>query len=63
MKILINRGNKQNAKSYPFWDELLLLLKDYEVKEIKGILPEKDIIDLINWSDIWITIDTFLPAS
>src|ERR1035437_215856 len=60
MKILINRGNIQNCKSYPYWDELVLLLKDHEVKEIKGILPEQEIIDLVNWCDIWITIDTFL---
>ena len=61
MKILISRGNIQNAKSYPFWDELILLLKNHEIKEIKGILPEHEIIDLVNWSDEWISIDSFLP--
>lgn len=60
MNILINRGNLINAKSYPYWEELLVLLKDHKVKEIKGILPEKEIIDLVNWSDVWITIDSFL---
>ncbi len=60
MNILINRGNIQNTKSYPFWEELILLLKDHEVKEIKGILTEKEIIDLVNWSDVWIATDSFL---
>ena len=61
MKILIIRGNIQNAKSYPYWDELLSLLKDQEIKEIKGILSEQEIIGLINWCDCWISIDSFLP--
>ncbi len=60
MHILIIRGNNQNCKSYPYWEELLLLLKDHEVKEIKGILSEQEIIDLINWSDVWINIDSFV---
>lgn len=60
MKILINRGNLINAKSYPYWDELLVLLKDHKVKEIKGTIPIKEIIDLVNWCDTWVTIDTFL---
>lgn len=60
MKILINRGNLENAKSYPYWEEFLALAKDHEIKEIKGILPEQEIIDLVNWCDVWITIDSFL---
>ena len=58
-KILINRGNVINAKSYPFWDELNL--KDHEVKEIKGILSSQELIDLVNWCDTWVSIDSFLP--
>ena len=61
MKILINRGNLQNAKSYPYWDELISLLKDDEVKEIKGIMPIKEIVELVNWCDVWLSIDSFLP--
>jgi hypothetical protein len=61
MKILINRGNVVNAKSYPYWEELIALLKSHEIKEIKGILKEQEIIDLVNWSDVWISIDSFLP--
>lgn len=60
MKILINRGNLNNAKSYPFWEELLVLLKDHEVKEIKGILKEQEIKDLVKEADCVVTIDTFL---
>ena len=61
MKILICRGNFETPKSYPHWKELLELLKDHEVKEIKGILTEDEIINVVNWSDIWITVDSFLP--
>jgi hypothetical protein len=61
MKILICRGNFDTPKSYPYWEELLNLLKDNEIKEIRGILSENEIIDLVNWSDVWITIDSFLP--
>lgn len=61
MKILISRGNLQNAKSYPFWEEFLALIPEHEVKEIKGILSEKEIIDLINWSNIWVSVDSFIP--
>jgi ADP-heptose:LPS heptosyltransferase len=62
MNILVIRGNIQTAKSYPdpYWDELIKLLKDHEIKEIKGILPEQEIIDLVNWCDTWISIDSFL---
>ena len=61
MKILINRGNVQNAKSYPYWEEFLKLAKDHEIIEIKGLLPIKDIVTLIEGCDKWISIDSFLP--
>ena len=61
MKILINRGNIQNAKSYPYWDEFIALAKDHEIKEIKGILSTQELKDLVNWSDTFVTIDSFLP--
>lgn len=60
MKILINKGLVINAKSYPYWEEFLNLIKDYEVKVIDKKLPLKEIIELVNWCDIWISIDTFL---
>ena len=63
MKILISKGNIKNAKSYPdeYWDELIDLLKDHEIKEIKGILPLNEIVDLVNWADTILSIDSFLP--
>lgn len=61
MKILVVPGNVQNAKSYPYWERFLKLANKYEVKTINGILPDKEIIGLINWCDIWISIDSFLP--
>ena len=60
MKILICRGNSINAKSYPYWEEFLALVKDQEVKEIKGFLTEEELIELVNWCDKWISIDSFL---
>jgi ADP-heptose:LPS heptosyltransferase len=60
MKILVIPGNIRTPKSYPHWDRLLELLKDHEVRKLEGILPEADIIALINWCDIWISIDSFL---
>lgn len=61
MDILISRGNNQTTKSYPFWDELILLLKDHEIKEIRGILSKQELIDLCKCAHIVITIDSFLP--
>lgn len=61
MKILICRGNVDSPKSYPYWDELMQLIKHHEIKELKGILTEQEIIDLVDWCDTWITIDSFLP--
>jgi hypothetical protein len=61
MKILICPGNVQTAKSYPYWNEFLTLAKGYEIKKIEGMLEEQAIIDLVNWCNVWISIDTFLP--
>jgi hypothetical protein len=63
MKVLICRGNFETPKSYPHWEELLKLINDhvFEVKELKGIVPEATIIDMVNWCDVWITVDSFLP--
>lgn len=61
MKILIVPGNVKNAKSYPFWDRFLKQAVKHEIKQVSGMLKEKEIIDLINWCDIWISIDSFLP--
>ena len=61
MKILICPGNVQTAKSYPHWDRFLALARDHEIKKIEGMMEEEAIIDLVNWCDVWISIDTFLP--
>jgi ADP-heptose:LPS heptosyltransferase len=61
MKILTSEGNVKNAKSYPHWEELYALLKDHEVKKIEGILPLEEIKRLVEWSDVFISIDSFLP--
>lgn len=61
MKILVVPGNTHNAKSYPHWDKLLRRLQDHEIKKIDGILKEQEIIDLIQWCDLWISIDSFVP--
>jgi len=67
MKILIARGTskieegKKNAKEYPYWDRLLELCQDHEIKEISGKLNNKDLTELINWCTVWISIDSFLP--
>jgi len=60
MKILVCEGNIKNAKSYPFWPQPLEALKQHEIKKIEGILEEHEIIDLVNWCDIWISIDSLL---
>jgi len=56
MKILIAKGNP-NAKAYPYFDEL----KGHEIKVLEGKLSTQEIIDLVNWSDKWVSVDTFLP--
>ena len=61
MKILVIPGNVHTAKSYPYWDQLLELLKDHEIRRVEGVLPLQQVIDQINWCNVWITIDSFLP--
>lgn len=61
MKILTVEGNVKNAKSYPHWEKLYGLLKDHEVKKLEGILPLGDVKDLVEWADVVITTDSFIP--
>lgn len=82
MKILISpyaqslRNNKENPKNFPYWSELVKLLRDsnFEVIQIgtskdiaingvssfKQNLKFKEIANLINECDIWISVDSFL---
>ena len=61
IKILIIPGNIQTPKAYPFWDRLLEMLKEHEVRKLEGMLKEQEIMDLINATDLWISIDSFVP--
>jgi hypothetical protein len=61
MKILMVPGNNHNAKSYPHWDEIIRSLSGHEIKKIEGLLKEQELIDLVNWCDVWVSIDSFLP--
>jgi len=61
MKILFNRGNVKNAKSYPYWDDLMNLLEGNEIREINGIFTTTQLLEIVNWCDVWVSIDSFLP--
>jgi len=67
MKILISDktaklpNGARNAKEYPYWEKFFELAKDCEIKKIDGVLTTQQIKDLIEWCDVWISIDTFLP--
>ena len=83
MKIVISpysrslRNGKKNAKNYPWWEDLVELIKEkgHEVVQIgtkeeipissaddfKFNLPLKEIEYLISESDLWMSVDNFLP--
>lgn len=78
MKILIApfarklRNDKQNPKNFPYWSELITLLKGNGITQIgmegepqlvenfKKNLPLLKIMDLVNSCDVWISVDSFL---
>jgi ADP-heptose:LPS heptosyltransferase len=82
MKILISpfaqnlRNGKDNPKNFPYWPELVKLLRDggFEViqigaakdtpiegiAEFKQNLKLKEIANLIKECDVWISVDSFL---
>jgi ADP-heptose:LPS heptosyltransferase len=82
MKILISpfaqnlRNGKDNPKNFPYWPELVKLLRDggFEVIQIgaakdtpiegktvfKQNLKLKEIANLIKECDVWISVDSFL---
>ena len=39
----------------------MALATKHEIKKIEGIMPEQDIIDLIRWADVVVSIDSFVP--
>ena len=82
MKIIISpysnvlRNGKKNAKNYPFWEDLISLLKnDNEIIQIgrkneNRLLRVNDFLidqplkylgEIITNSNLWISVDNFLP--
>jgi hypothetical protein len=69
------RNNKENPKNYPYWKELIELLKEYDNNivqiGVKGEIPLvldfrfdmrlEDIKRLVFSSDFWMSVDNFLP--
>ena len=68
------RNGKPNPKNYPFWPELIKLLREknihvtqvgvageeeFEVDEVKFNLPLKELIALMKECDYWISVDNF----
>lgn len=78
MKILIApypralRNGKVSAKCYPYWEELINLLKEHKLTQIgvsgekqlipdfKVNLPINEIGKLVKEYDFWISVDSFL---
>ena len=76
-KILIhpfsNKIKGGNPKDYPYWKELIELLKDHEliqignmsdeklVEDFRGMMSAKDLAELLESCDTFIAIDSFLP--
>ena len=70
-------NQKENPKNYPYWDQLIKLLKENEyyiiqiltsketpLKDLDEYLYDrtfKEIMDEVNKCDIWISVDSFLP--
>lgn len=66
------RNGMPNAKTYPYWRELLALLDDeivqigvegeeQLVKDVRVALPLKEVHALLLRCDYWISVDSFLP--
>lgn len=61
MKILVVPGNMQTAKSYPHWAKFYELAKAHEIRRIENVeIPLPQVVALVNWCDVWISIDSFL---
>jgi ADP-heptose:LPS heptosyltransferase len=52
------RNGKRNPKEYPYWNELISLLKDYKIKEV-GIVPLEELNRLLDECFTWIGVDSF----
>lgn len=66
MKILIIpnskqlRSGKRNAKEYPF-DKLYPLLDGHNIKILDYIADINELKSLLDWCDVWISVDTYFP--
>lgn len=66
------RNGKQSAKTYPYWDNLIMLLSGKEIVQIgvegeRQLVPDfrknltfKQIKSLLTECDCWISVDNFL---
>lgn len=67
------KQNDQNPKNYPYWKELIELLKDHEIIQV-GVNGEPRLVsdtrfnwplvklkELISECDFWIAVDNFFP--
>jgi ADP-heptose:LPS heptosyltransferase len=71
------RNNKQNPKNYPYWGELVKLLKEQDcyiiqigrtgelridgIDEIKYDLPLDSLTTLVSECTTWVSVDNFFP--
>lgn len=69
------RNGKENPKNYPYWLELIEKLENRGaniiqigtpgefqlVKDFRSNLKLTEIVDLLKGSDVWISVDNFLP--
>jgi len=60
MNILIIPCNETHeAKRYPYWEELEDNLSGHAVLKIENKHTEKELLEKIDWCDVWISIDSF----
>jgi len=55
------RNGKRNAKEYPYWKDFYALANDYEIVIVNEKKSNEELISLIKWCDIWISVDSFIP--
>jgi ADP-heptose:LPS heptosyltransferase len=53
------KNGKRNPKDYPYWDELIDLLKGHSIYILNVDLPLDDLEALILDSDFFVSIDSF----
>ena len=58
MNILLHKQTAE-AKQYPYWDKLDL--NGHQVKEIDRIMSLDELKFMVEWCDLFISVDSFLP--